>query len=50
MNCSGVCFGDGGGGPTKEMIETGKKMQEIPGLPEIRFGKAEPFLPASKRK
>lgn len=37
-------WGDGGGGPTKEMIETGKRMQEIPGLPEIKFGKAEPFF------
>jgi len=37
-------WGDGGGGPTKEMIETGKKMQELPGIPEVRFGKAEPFF------
>ncbi len=43
-------FGDGGGGPTKEMIETGKKMQEIPGLPEIRFGKAEPFFERLEEK
>jgi len=37
-------YGDGGGGPTKEMIETGRRMQEIPGLPQIVFGKAEPFF------
>ncbi len=37
-------YGDGGGGPTKEMIETGLRMQELPGIPEIRFGKAEPFF------
>ncbi len=37
-------WGDGGGGPTKEMIEMGKKMQELPGIPEVRFGKAEPFF------
>ena len=37
-------FGDGGGGPTKEMIETGLKMQELPRIPEVRFGKAEEFF------
>jgi alpha-mannosidase len=37
-------YGDGGGGPTKEMIETGRRMQEIPGLPKVVFGKAEPFF------
>lgn len=37
-------WGDGGGGPTKEMIEMGKRMQELPGIPEIRFGKAEPYF------
>lgn len=37
-------YGDGGGGPTKEMIETGLRMQEIPGIPEVKFGKAEPFF------
>ncbi|MGI6148412.1 MAG: glycoside hydrolase family 38 C-terminal domain-containing protein [Limnochordia bacterium] len=37
-------YGDGGGGPTKQMIETGRRMQEIPGLPQVKFGKAEPFF------
>ncbi|SHF19135.1 alpha-mannosidase [Marinitoga hydrogenitolerans DSM 16785] len=37
-------WGDGGGGPTKEMLEMGKKMQELPGIPEVRFNKAEPFF------
>ncbi|MFW5897956.1 MAG: alpha-mannosidase [Halanaerobium sp.] len=37
-------WGDGGGGPTRKMIETGKKMQEIPGLPEIKFGGAEDYF------
>ena len=37
-------WGDGGGGPTKEMIETGRRMQELPGVPQIRFGKAEEFF------
>ncbi len=37
-------WGDGGGGPTKEMIEMGKKMQEMPGIPRVEFGKAEPYF------
>lgn len=37
-------WGDGGGGPTKEMIETGLKMQELPRVPEVRFGKAEDYF------
>jgi len=37
-------WGDGGGGPTKEMIETGLKMQELARVPEVRFGKAEDFF------
>lgn len=36
--------GDGGGGPTKEMIEVGRKMKEIPGIPQVEFSKAEPFF------
>ncbi len=43
-------WGDGGGGPTKEMIEFGKRMQEIPGIPEVQFGKAEPFFNRLKEK
>jgi len=37
-------WGDGGGGPTREMIEAGKNMKKIPGIPEIRFGKAESYF------
>jgi len=37
-------WGDGGGGPTKKMLETGKKMKEIPGMPEIKFGSAEAYF------
>jgi alpha-mannosidase len=37
-------WGDGGGGPTKKMIEAGKKMNEIPGMPEIKFGSAEAYF------
>ncbi|MGB4419145.1 MAG: alpha-mannosidase [Bacillota bacterium] len=37
-------WGDGGGGPTKEMIETGLRMQELPRVPEVHFGKAEDYF------
>lgn len=34
-------WGDGGGGPTKEMLETGKRMSKgIPGAPKVKMGKA----------
>mgnify|MGYP001171394196 CR=1 FL=1 len=31
-------YGDGGGGPTPEMIENGKRLQNIVGLPQCEFG------------
>ena len=37
-------WGDGGGGPTREMITAGRKMQQIPGMPEIKFGRAEDYF------
>lgn len=37
-------WGDGGGGPTRKMIETGKNIRKIPGMPEIEFGKAETYF------
>lgn len=37
-------WGDGGGGPTKEMLQAGLKMQELPGIPEMRFGKAGEYF------
>lgn len=43
-------WGDGGGGPTKKMIETGKKMQELPGIPEVKFGLAEPYFKELEEK
>jgi len=43
-------WGDGGGGPTKEMIEIGNKMQELPGIPEVKFSKAEPFFKSLEEK
>ncbi|MFW5987970.1 MAG: alpha-mannosidase [bacterium] len=37
-------WGDGGGGPTRKMIESGKKMQEVPGMPKVSFGKSEDYF------
>ncbi len=37
-------WGDGGGGPTKEMLEAGQRMKSMPGLPRVEFGSAEPYF------
>ncbi|MCA1553811.1 MAG: alpha-mannosidase, partial [Chloroflexi bacterium] len=37
-------WGDGGGGPTQEMIERARVMKDLPGLPRVRLGKAEEFF------
>ena len=37
-------WGDGGGGPTVEMIETGKRLSDVAGIPKVQFGKTEPML------
>ncbi len=37
-------WGDGGGGPTKEMIEMARAMRNIPGLPRVELAKAEPYF------
>lgn len=37
-------WGDGGGGPTKEMLETGRVMKNLPGFPKVETGKAEPYF------
>lgn len=41
-----LCFGagDGGGGPTKEMLEAARVMQNLSGLPELKLGRAEDFF------
>ncbi len=44
MNLFGV--GDGGGGPTAEMIERGRRHQNLEGLPRVRFGRADAFFEA----
>ncbi len=37
-------WGDGGGGPTKEMLESAKVLQQLPGFPRVTLGKAEPYF------
>ena len=42
-----VCYGygDGGGGPTKEMLETARRLEKgIPGSPRVKMGKAMDFF------
>jgi len=38
-------FGDGGGGPTKEMLENARRMEKgIPGCPKVKLGKSLDFF------
>ena len=37
-------WGDGGGGPTREMIEVGQRARDFPGLPVIESSLAEEFF------
>lgn len=42
-----ICFGygDGGGGPTKEMLEMGRRMEKaLPGIPKTQMGKAKDYF------
>jgi alpha-mannosidase len=37
-------WGDGGGGPTREMLEWATHQKNLPGQPSVELGKAEPFF------
>jgi alpha-mannosidase len=37
-------WGDGGGGPTREMIEAIRAQTDIPGIPRVQIGKVEPYF------
>ncbi len=37
-------YGDGGGGPTREMLENIEIMEDFPGMPHTHFGKAWSFF------
>lgn len=37
-------YGDGGGGPTKNMLERGRRLQNFPGLPATEIGHVDDFF------
>ena len=37
-------WGDGGGGPTREMLESARALKNLPGLPSVEMGKAGLFF------
>lgn len=37
-------YGDGGGGPTKEMLEAGRRSSNVEGLPRVEFGTPREFF------
>ncbi|NLD72238.1 MAG: alpha-mannosidase, partial [Chloroflexi bacterium] len=37
-------YGDGGGGPTAEMLETGRRLTRHPGAPQVVLGRANDFF------
>jgi alpha-mannosidase len=37
-------WGDGGGGPTREMIEAIRAQADLPGIPRVQIGKVEPYF------
>jgi alpha-mannosidase len=39
-------WGDGGGGPTPEMLESARVLANLPGMPKVRMGNAEPYFAA----
>ncbi len=42
-------FGDGGGGPTKTMLENAKRLKDFEGLPEVTLEKVSRFFPKAER-
>jgi alpha-mannosidase len=36
--------GDGGGGPTEEMVEAAQAMRDLPGFPHVSLGRADEFF------
>jgi len=43
-------YGDGGGGPVREDVELGKRMQEFPAYPRVKFSRVEDALDAIKSR
>lgn len=44
-----VGWGDGGGGPTAEMVEQAREVALLPALPSVRFTRATEFYEATRR-
>jgi len=43
-------FGDGGGGPTAEMLEYAKRLHDMPGMPKCATGRADDYFERLKDK
>ncbi|MBX3062725.1 MAG: alpha-mannosidase [Anaerolineae bacterium] len=43
-------WGDGGGGPTIEMVETARLMANVPGFPKVQIGKAESYFASLEQR
>jgi alpha-mannosidase len=43
-------WGDGGGGPTKEMLEFARGLKNMPGIPAVRLETVEPFFERLERR
>ena len=41
-------YGDGGGGPTKEMLETARRVKDFEGLPKVELEKTSTFFEKAK--
>ncbi len=41
-------YGDGGGGPTRNMLERGRRLQNFPGLPKTEIGHVDDFFETYK--
>jgi alpha-mannosidase len=37
-------YGDGGGGPTEEMLERARRVSDLAGMPRVEWGNIEPFF------
>lgn len=37
-------YGDGGGGPTREMLETARRLADMPGVPRVETGSVEEYF------
>jgi alpha-mannosidase len=47
---SAVGWGDGGGGPTIDMIEAGRRLKDLPGFPRVEMGQAREFFERVERE